>query len=77
MRLGSNNRNRYPAGMDMNDYFLENQMQHQYGAGKELNGDAAFDSRVHAEDTELKESAPAAPLENPVDAEHFVGGLSY
>ena len=73
-------RNRDASGMDGYDYFLENDMEYQYGIGPELFNEAAFTSRVVAEDTLLKEpSAPPASMsKTPGEStENFVGGLSY
>ncbi len=49
------NREKAANGMDDNDYYLEGKMTHKYGLGPELLNDAAFQSRVIAEDTSLKE----------------------
>jgi hypothetical protein len=73
-------RKRDPSGMDGYDYYLENKQTYKYGVGPELFNEAAFTSRVVAEDTLLKE--PEAPSPAMADApgestERFVGGMSY
>jgi len=72
------NRQRDPSGMDLNDYYLENEATFEYGLGSELVGDAAFSSRVITEDTILKQNVPSEKSV-PVDemSEHFSGGSSY
>lgn len=79
------NRLKEPNGMDDNDYYLENDMTHRYGLGPELLNEAAFASRVIAEDTALKEQeatqsaaqANTTLAEGGDTTEHFVGGMSY
>jgi len=71
-----NDRIRDPSGMDLNDYYLENDMTYKYGIGPELFGEAAFESRVVTGDTMLKDS-PDVTVDTSVNGEHFVGGLAY
>lgn len=71
-----NDRIRDPSGMDLNDYYLENDMTYKYGVGPELFGLAAFETRVVTADTMLKDS-PEITVDNSVNGEHFVGGLAY
>lgn len=73
-------RKRDPSGMDGYDYYLENEMGHKYGIGPELYNEAAFTSRVIAEDTMLKEPEPVSPAlskEPGESKEDFVGGMCY
>ncbi len=73
-------RKRDPSGMDGYDYFLENDMGYEYGIGPELYNEAAFTSRVIAEDTLLKEPesvSPAMSNEPGESTENFVGGSCY
>jgi hypothetical protein len=72
------NRVRDPSGMDLDDYYLENDMTFKYGMGPELLGDAAFQSRVVTEGTMLKPDVTTNVDTTPVSgSEDFVGGLSY
>lgn len=71
-------RERDPSGMDLNDYYLENDMTMKLMLGPELHGDAAFQQRVMSEGTMLKDGvADQAPAEAVPGAEDFVGGMSY
>jgi hypothetical protein len=74
------NRQRDPSGMDLNDYYLENDATFEYGLGAELAGDAAFVSRVITEDTILKQNVPAEKSAEHFDSnlpEDFAGGMAY
>lgn len=62
---------RDPSGMDLDDYYLENDMTFKYGLGPELLGNAAFESRVITEGTVLKDGV------SDTSEESFVGGMSY
>lgn len=70
-------RERAPNGMDMDDYYLENEMQFKYGLDSELIGEAAFQSRVITEGTKLKVDN-SKDVSKPINGEEdFVGGMSY
>jgi len=72
------NRQRDPSGMDLSDYYLENDATFGYGLGSELVGDAAFTSRVITEDTLLKQNVSPEQYVPVEDAsEHFSGGMNY
>jgi hypothetical protein len=71
-------RDRDPSGMDLNDYYLENDMTMKLMLGPELHGDAAFQQRVMSEGTMLKDGvSDQSPSEAVPGAEDFVGGMSY
>lgn len=72
------NRIRDPSGMDLDDYYLEGDMQFKYGLGPELLGEAAFQSRVITEGTMLKSDVSTNVDATPVSgSEDFVGGMAY